>query len=90
MYNISGYPTILYFKNGEVKFSYGGERDKQGIIDWMLNPMPAKEKEVEPGWEDEENVQVTFLNDNNFNTFIKEHKSVLVMFYAPCKPLFFI
>eukprot|EP00057_Strongylocentrotus_purpuratus_P027764 XP_011682238.1 PREDICTED: protein disulfide-isomerase A5 [Strongylocentrotus purpuratus] len=34
-YNITGFPTILYFEKGKRKFDFGGERTRQGIIDWM-------------------------------------------------------
>jgi hypothetical protein len=28
-YNISGYPTLLYFENGELQYPYPGENNKQ-------------------------------------------------------------
>lgn len=84
-FNISGYPTIIYFKGGKSLFNYGGEYTKQGLIDWLRDPQPPKEKEAEKNWAEEEDVHVKFLTDNDFDSFIKEHNSVLVMFYAPCK-----
>lgn len=30
-YNISGYPTLLYFKNGELQYQYGGEYTKDSL-----------------------------------------------------------
>jgi protein disulfide isomerase family A protein 5 len=81
-YNISGYPTIIYFKAGKMQFNYGGEYNKDSLISWMRDPSPPKEKEAEKSWADEEDVQVTFLTDVDFDKFIASHKSVLVMFYA--------
>ena len=87
-YNITGYPTILFFKNGALAFKYGGEYTKESLVEWMKNPEPPKEKEPEKSWADEEDVEVTFLTDDNFDAFIAEHNSVLVKFYAPCKYIF--
>jgi len=83
VYNITGFPTLLYFKNGELLFPYGGEFNENGIIEWMQNPQPAKEKEPEKSWADEDNMFVTFLTDDTFDSFIESHTSVLVKFYAP-------
>ena len=85
VYNITGFPTMLYFKNGKMLFPYGGEFNEEGLIEWMQNPQPAKPKEAEKSWADEEDVEVTFLNDDTFDEFIETHSSVLVKFYAPCK-----
>ena len=49
----------------------------------MLNPQPAKEKEPEKSWNEEEH-DVIFLTDESFDQFIESHSSVLVKFYAPC------
>lgn len=49
----------------------------------MKNPTPPKEKEPEVSWADEEDVYVTFLTDENFDSFIASNPAVLVMFYAP-------
>jgi protein disulfide-isomerase A5 len=87
-YNITGYPTILYFKGGKMLFNYGGEYNEDGLITWLKDPHPPKEKEKEPSWADEEDVAVTFLTDDSFDQFISSQKSVLVMFYAPCMILF--
>jgi protein disulfide isomerase family A protein 5 len=44
-YNISGFPTIYYFVEGKVKYTYTGEKDKDGIVKWMKDPTPPKEPE---------------------------------------------
>ncbi|KAI8497165.1 Protein disulfide-isomerase A5 [Branchiostoma belcheri] len=81
-FNITGFPTILYFENGKQKYKYGGENNKQGIIDWMKDPQPPVEKAPEPEWSDADS-DVVHLTDETFDTYIEEHASVLVMFYAP-------
>lgn len=88
IYNISGYPTLLYFKNNRMEFTYGGEMNKDSMISWMKDPHPPKEKEPEPSWADEADVHVTFLTDDTFDSFIETHESVLVKFYAPCNYLY--
>jgi protein disulfide isomerase family A protein 5 len=82
-FNITGYPTILYFKNGTVEFPYGGEHTEKSIIEWMANPTPPKPKEKEVSWSQEEDMHVTFLADDSFEPFIESHANVLVVFYAP-------
>ncbi|XP_065181159.1 protein disulfide-isomerase A5-like [Sycon ciliatum] len=82
MFNITGFPTLLYFKSGEQPMPYGGERNKDGIIAWMKDPKPAEEKEEEKPWSAEES-EVVHLKTENFDEFVAEHPSVLVMFYAP-------
>ncbi|XP_013389215.1 protein disulfide-isomerase A5-like [Lingula anatina] len=81
-YNITGFPTIVYFENGKKKYNYGGQNNKEGIISWMKNPEPPKEPEKEAEWADEE-TEVVHLQDSNFDEYVKDHPSVLVMFYAP-------
>lgn len=81
-YNITGFPTILYFENGRKKYDYGGERTKDGIIEWMNDPQPPKEPEKEEEWSDQES-EVVHLSDETFDPYLLEHNSVLVMFYAP-------
>lgn len=86
VYNVTGFPTILYFENHKLKFPYSGQHTKDGIISWMKSPIESGTKTVgaveEISWSDEK-TDVFHLNDENFDTFLKEHSSVLVMFYAP-------
>lgn len=45
-------------------------------------PVPSQEE----NWSDVTGYQnIHFLGEANFDRFIKEHNSVLVMFYAPCE-----
>jgi len=38
---LSGFPTLLYFEGGELKFPYPGENNKKSIVDFMMNPIEA-------------------------------------------------
>lgn len=81
-FNITGFPTLYYFVSGQVKYKYGGENNKEGIIKWLRNPGPPEEPKQESEWE-EEAPEVAHLHDDDFDDFIQQHSSVLVMFYAP-------
>ncbi|KAL5009597.1 hypothetical protein ScPMuIL_011902 [Solemya velum] len=81
-YNITGFPTLYYFEDGKMKYKYGGENTKDGLVKWLKNPGPPEEKKAEQEWSDETD-DVTFLNDDNIEEFVQEHPSVLIMFYAP-------
>lgn len=50
----------------------------------FYSPQPPKPQAPETPWSEEENA-VFHLTDDDFDKFIKEHSSVLVMFYAPCE-----
>lgn len=51
----------------------------------MENPLePPKPEPEEEQWSDEPS-SVEHLTDDNFEDFVSNHDSVLVMFYAPCK-----
>ena len=85
-FNITGFPTLLYFQHGEKKFDYTGGRDKDGIVDWMRNPRSVEEmpppEDAEPAWSEVES-DVVHLTTDTFDQFIADNPSVLVMFYAP-------
>ena len=84
-FNITGFPTVLYFEGGQLLYDYWGSRDEAGIIEWMKNPQPPpkrEEKTVEANWASElENI--VHLTTENFEVFVKSNPSVLVAFYAP-------
>ena len=84
--NITGFPTLIYFKNGQKIYDYAGGRDKDGIIEWMRNPRSAEEmpapESSEPAWSEVES-DVVHLTTDTFDQFITDNPSVLVMFYAP-------
>ena len=85
-FNISGFPTLLYFEKGKKKFDYAGGRDKDGIVEWMRNPRSMEEmkppQDEEPAWSEVES-DVVHLTTDMFDQFIADNPSVLVMFYAP-------
>ncbi|KAL7638944.1 UNVERIFIED_CONTAM: hypothetical protein RMT77_010478 [Armadillidium vulgare] len=81
-YNITGFPTLIYFENGAPKYTYEGENNKAGIVSFMKEPGPAQEKPKEDLWSDVPS-DVVHLTDSTFHTFLKTHSSVMVMFYAP-------
>ena len=84
-FNITGFPTVLYFEGGQLLYDYWGSRDEAGIIEWMKNPQPPPKREeqtVEANWAGElENI--VHLTIENFEEFVKSNPSVLVAFYAP-------
>lgn len=51
------------------------------------SPQAPQPQAPETPWADEENV-VYHLTDEDFDKFIKDHSSVLVMFHAPCEFVF--
>ncbi|CAH1107569.1 unnamed protein product [Psylliodes chrysocephalus] len=81
-YNITGFPTLLFFENGRMKFTYEGENKKNGLVSFMRNPTAPPVRIKEPEWSDVDN-DVVHLTTTSFDPVIKEEASVLVMFYAP-------
>ena len=48
--------------------------------------MPPPPPSPETHWTDVEGAEnIHHLTETNFESFVREHESVLVMFYAPCK-----
>lgn len=87
-YNISGFPTLLYFENGKMEHTFEGENNKDGIVNFMKDPKAQPVvKPKEPDWSSETSSEIVHLTTNNFGPALKDEKSVLVMFYAPCKYL---
>ncbi len=82
-YNVTGYPTLLFFKNGKVVYPYYGENNEKSIVEWVNNPTPPIPKQKEVSWSEEPDMVVTFLTDDTFDSFIESHVNVLVKFYAP-------
>lgn len=81
-FKVSGYPTLIYFEDGELKYEVGGamKRTQEGIIEYINNPTapPPPEK----AWHETES-DVVHLQDNTFKSTLKKKKHSLVMFYAP-------
>lgn len=82
-FNITGYPTLVYFERGVKKYEYSGGRDKESILEWMKDPKEApKQQEEEAPWSETES-DVVHLTDDTFDAFLVDNPSVLVMFHAP-------
>lgn len=84
MFNITSFPTLIYFENGAPKFPYEGENNKEAIVAFMKNPSatpPQKEKEVD--WSTDPDSEIVHLMTSNFDVSLKDEKSALVMFHAP-------
>uniref|UniRef100_T1J0B8 26S proteasome complex subunit SEM1 n=1 Tax=Strigamia maritima TaxID=126957 RepID=T1J0B8_STRMM len=81
-FNITGFPTLLYFEKGQFKFKYEGDNTKDGIVKFMNNPQQPPEKPKEEEWSAVES-EVLHLTDETFDTTITERSAVMVMFYAP-------
>lgn len=81
-FEVSGYPTLKFFKNGE-PYDYEGPRESEGIIAFM------KER-ASPDWKPPPPAVIQLKTDN-FDEFITNQDIALVEFYAPwcghCKTL---
>lgn len=86
MFNITSFPTLIYFENGLAKFPYEGENNKNAIVAFMKNPNEAPaQKEAEADWSSDPDSEIVHLMTSNFEISLKDEKSAMVMFYAPCK-----
>lgn len=84
-FNITGFPTLIYFQGGNMKYQYPGENNQKSLVEFMRNPSPeskVKPEENEPDWKEEPS-EVEHLTDETFDEFLENADSVLVMFYAP-------
>jgi len=83
-YEIKGYPTLKYFKDGKEIMKYQGARTTDALVDFMKKPEnggDASAKPKAPEWKETPS-EVHHLTDETFDAFVKD-KEVLVMFYAP-------
>ncbi|XP_073487129.1 thioredoxin domain-containing protein 5 [Aquarana catesbeiana] len=92
---VRGYPTLLWFRNGEKVDQYKGKRDLDSLKEYVesqLKPTEDKEADV-PAQEDEpiaEESKVLDLTENNFDQTVAKGIT-FIKFYAPwcghCKHL---
>ncbi|KAK3931157.1 Protein disulfide-isomerase A5 [Frankliniella fusca] len=85
-FNISAFPTLLYFKNGRMQFAYEGANKKNDLVAFMRDPSESARKEREKPKEEPWSAtpsDVVHLTADDFDSFIQEEQTVLVMFYAP-------
>lgn len=81
-FNITGFPTLMYFEHGNLKYKYEGENTKEGLVKFMKNPEKPLEKPTEEEWSEVES-DVVHITAASFKNDIIKDPSVLVMFYAP-------
>jgi thiol-disulfide isomerase/thioredoxin len=85
-YEVTGYPTIKYFDNGQA-FDFGGARTKTGILKFLAKKDPNWSPEpfenvVPTEWNSTEGL-VVHMTDDHFETYTKENERFLAFFYAP-------
>ncbi|MFT7807871.1 protein disulfide-isomerase A5-like isoform X1 [Arapaima gigas] len=86
-FDVKGYPTFCYFQKGKFLYHYENYgATANDIVNWVKNPQPPQPKNPEVPWSETESA-VFHLADDTFDSFLEEHPSALVMFYAPCEYL---
>ncbi|KAE9555366.1 hypothetical protein FO519_001448 [Halicephalobus sp. NKZ332] len=82
-FEIQGFPTLKFWKDGENPIEYDGGRDSDSLVQWI------KEK-TDPNYKPPPE-EVKTLTVENFDEFIGDKPIMLVEFYAPwcghCKKL---
>nr|XP_009858978.2 protein disulfide-isomerase A5-like [Ciona intestinalis] len=86
-YNLTGFPSFLFFKDGRFITKYRGTTDKKSFIGFLNDPPEEKEEtEQKPSssssqqWISEVG-KVEHPNINNFEQFVRKYTHVLVFFY---------
>jgi len=76
-FNVTGYPTLKYFENGEEDRPFNGARTKDGLVSFMM-----KEPNSEPVPETQGNL-VKLVGKNFEDLVINNENDVFIKFYAP-------
>lgn len=82
LFNITGFPTLLYFEDGLSKYTFEGDNTKDGIIAFLANPSKPSPRQKEEEWAEDKNTDIVHLTTSNFEMILKHEKSAIVMFYA--------
>ncbi|KAL5251915.1 hypothetical protein ACHWQZ_G014898 [Mnemiopsis leidyi] len=82
-FGVKGFPTVIYFKNGNKTFEHPGLRKEQDIVKFMKDPKePPPPAPEEAAWSEQES-NVVHLSGADFDKAVKRKKHSLIMFYAP-------
>jgi hypothetical protein len=90
-FKVEGFPTMFYFSYGKNPTPYEGGREYADFKRFMSDPTNpnAGKHDSSQDWVGIAGYEhVNYLDDSNFDSFIQSHGRVLVMFYAPCNPIF--
>nr|XP_026500812.1 protein disulfide-isomerase A5 [Vanessa tameamea] len=84
LYNITGFPTLLYFEKGQLRFPYQGDNKHQAIVDFMRDPTAQQQKKKEDADESwSKDTDVEHLTAQTFDSVLSKAEHALVVFYAP-------
>ena len=78
-YNVTAFPTILYYQNGKLKFPYNSGHTKEKLFNFLDNPV---EEVDQPKWSESKDSLTTHLTGENYDAFMAEHTNVMVYFHA--------
>ena len=84
-FNVSGFPTMLLMRGGDLAGRYIGGPKRDALIEWLsdpqqwsVNPEPPAPPPEEP-WAE----HIEMLTKDSFDDYLAANPSVLVMFFAP-------
>ena len=76
-YDVSGYPTVKYFAEGEYKFKVS-VRDKDKIVEFMKKPEePPPPPPEDLPWAETSGPEVIHLDEATYKDVLKKKKHVL-------------
>ncbi|XP_045490093.1 protein disulfide-isomerase A5 [Pieris rapae] len=90
-YNITGFPTLLYFVKGNYRMVYNGENKRDSLVRFIRDPNSVQEmkKETPKSWDLD--TDLLHLTADSFDSTLKHVNNAMVVFYAPwcghCKNL---
>ncbi|CAK8672304.1 unnamed protein product [Clavelina lepadiformis] len=86
-YNVTGFPTLIYFRNGKYIERYRGPRTAVSVVKFMTG-LSGKSRTESPTQDKDEILsskppEVEWVTPSNLTTFLEENDESVVMFYAP-------